>query len=270
MDGQRLEHQNLDELNERIAPFMIKRPKHQLLPQLPEKIRTTLEVRLTPREQSEYDALVADFKKWLRDRGVVSSADKMVKVLRMRQLLDSPSLIMEDGTVMSSKLQTVKDLVGSTDEKIVVFTQWAKMAKILHQELGGHIITGNTSSRKRLDLVNEFNDDHVQTLITTDALAHGVDIIGASIIVHYDQLYNPAKMVEQREGRLHRIGQKNVVNAYTLVCEGTVEEYVAAVGSSREDLATGVYDGAADSLMGRMTEADLVGALKGVIPSGGQ
>lgn len=262
-------YQNLEDFMERIGPYFIRRTKEKLLPQLPPKTAETIDFALSPIEQDDYDEMVRDFTGWLKENEVKSATNKLTRVLRLRQYINCPSLIDQDLDTWSTKLETLFELLETVGEKAVVFTQWAQMANVIADkwrelEYGRcYLITGDTKSREADDIIEQFNSDKVPLLVSTDATAYGVDIVGASVVVHYDQLWNPAKMVEQREGRLHRIGQTRPVTAYTLVANHTIEEAIQKLLDTRRGAADELYSGTEERMLARMSAGQWERALRG-------
>ena len=249
---------NLIKLSERIAPHQIKRTKAFILPQLPAKVPRTYTFDLSATEMAEYNKIANDFMRWVKEnahRRVTNALKKdqkgnyITESLRMRQFLDCPYLVDPALPIQNSKMEVLKQLIESVDGKIVVFSQWARMIRILNEhftKLGYKtiMITGeDVDIKDRMPLINQFNssEDDTKIFFTTDALQRGVDLISADTIIHYDSLWNPAKMIEQREGRLHRMNRdRGSVLAIRLVANNTIEQTVERVLFERADLADSV------------------------------
>ena len=86
-----------------------------------------------------------------------------------------------------------------------------------------YILTGDTPTEDRFDLIERFNAEPTGMLIMTDAGRFGLNVTGCSTVVNYGNFYNPATM-EQREDRLHRFGQTDTVNVLNPFIVGTVDE----------------------------------------------
>lgn len=125
-------------------------------------------------------------------------------------------------------------------KKIIIFTQFAKMADILYRELKDDyktvVIQGSTPQEERMAAVKSINEGEAQILINTSAGSLGLNIQGASIIIHFDQEWSLAKM-EQRVGRAHRMGQKEKVQVFSLLAKGTIDYYIAKILRSKGQLA---------------------------------
>lgn len=125
--------------------------------------------------------------------------------------------------------------------KIIIFTQWKKFGDLLCEAIKNkqwqHIfVHGGLSSEEKDSLLQKFeHDPNIKILVTTDCLSYGCNLQFADILIHADLLWNPAKM-QQREGRIHRIGQQKRVNVINILTEGTIEEKVYNLLQSKSDL----------------------------------
>jgi SNF2 family DNA or RNA helicase len=111
-------------------------------------------------------------------------------------------------------------------------------------------------------MCNKFNTDpKAQIIIMTDAGALGLNLQGASYVIHYDDNYSPAIM-RQREDRAHRLGQKNCVNVIRFICKDTVEERVRDILRKKTVITSMVLDEACDEYaLGTLTPQELLTAL---------
>ncbi len=120
-------------------------------------------------------------------------------------------------------------LNGEEEEKVVIFTEFRGTQDFLARALRGmgyEVVTfhGGMSAEERNEAVERFQKS-AQILVSTEAGGEGQNLQFAHIVVNYDLPWNPMK-VEQRIGRVHRIGQERDVLIYNLVTEDTIEEYV--------------------------------------------
>jgi SNF2 family DNA or RNA helicase len=165
-----------------------------------------------------------------------SLGEVMVKMLRLKQVTGSTALV-GDGSAGSSKLDLLSEKVLEAiegGEKVIVFTQFAEMAKIIEKRFAGEafgtrLIFGDVAHETRQTYVNEFNGDpDVKLMVMTEAGAYGLNLQAASVVIHYDLPWSIAKTL-QREDRAHRMGQARTVTVLSLVARGTIDEYVAKV-----------------------------------------
>jgi SNF2 family DNA or RNA helicase len=129
--------------------------------------------------------------------------------------------------------QLVQDLVEQ-GHKIVIFSQFVPVIKLIHDELESDGITcvpyhGQlTTDERSANLRNFTSSPHVAVLASTDAGQFGLNLQAADAVINYDLPWNPARL-QQRIARIHRIGQVNKVLAVNFVVKGTIEEHVRDV-----------------------------------------
>lgn len=229
---------NLDELSDRIAPLMLRRTKEEVFKDFPPKTTEDIVFELSAEERKVYEGvkqrILEEIQSYLGKIDQRTLALIPVKMLRLLQATDHLKLIGEKGE--SSKLAALKDILEpiiKSGEKVIVFTRFAEMAKILEKELKDQqplMIYGDVPAEERQVLVNLFNTRGLchPIMISTEAGAYGINLQSASYVVHYDLCWSVAKL-EQREGRVHRIGQKKPVTVYRMIARNTIDEYVAKV-----------------------------------------
>lgn len=239
-------YQNMEELRDRLKRYMIRRLKVDVLPELPAKICTDIPFDMTEAELALYKKLKKEILFEIEQKDIDKLETPMtiqytlVKMLRLRQLADSTELLGHN--TQSSKLDTLKELLAealTNGKKAIVFTQFAEMADILERELVEYkpLKISGTIKEEYRDVVARFNEveDH-RVLVMTSAGQFGLNIQRASVIFHYDQEWSLAKM-QQREGRAHRIGQKDTVMVYNLLAKGTVDYYVKKILHAKAELS---------------------------------
>lgn len=240
------DYMHLDELRDKLSRYMIRRLKKDVLPELPEKVVTDIPFELTEEEKELYRKLKKELLYEIEEEELAKVENPMtiqytlVKMLRLRQLADSMELL--GYKTKSSKLETLKELLSSAmtnGKKAIVFTQFAKMADILERELAeyGPLKISGGIKEEYTDVIARFNEEEeARLLIMTSAGQYGLNVQRASIVFHYDQEWSLAKM-SQREGRAHRIGQKDTVLVYNLLARKTVDYYVKKILEGKAALA---------------------------------
>lgn len=259
-------------LRERISPWLIRRTKAEVLTHLPPKVYNNVLVEMDAAETKDYMSIRNDFLQWcakreqelqakaldlpdtIEDRvdamysqvNTVNSANVLTQLLRLQQFTSSAKLL--DYSYYGSKLMALAETLDGWSGNAVVFTRFAEMAQLLLASLqlpAEAIIHGQVKAQDRVTRVDRFNHGELgRVFISTDAGAYGLNITSADLIVHYDMLWNPAKM-RQREDRAHRIGQHSVVNVVHLLNKGTLDEGMKLINNDRQDLFQDVVEGAA-------------------------
>jgi SNF2 family DNA or RNA helicase len=147
--------------------------------------------------------------------------------------------------------RALEDLLDESDEKVVVFSQWERMLRLAHfavrglleqRDLRGEIFHGGLTSRARGEMLDAFRlDPEFRVLFSTDAGGLGLNLQeSASIVINLEVPWNPA-VLEQRVGRVHRIGQLRSVQVLHFVTRGAIEERVRQVVESKRALFHGLF-----------------------------
>jgi hypothetical protein len=229
--------------------------------QLPERLEKTFFVPMTReqlvhhRENEEIVARIA--AKWRRSRHLSERDQRrlMIALQRMRMSCDS-SYLLDEQSDHGTKAGEILTLLGEileegTEEpgtKVVIFSQWLRMHEILAKRIAaagwGHVLFhGGIDSRARAKLVDRFRDDpECRIFLSTDAGGVGLNLQQASVVMNVDLPWNPA-VLEQRIGRVHRLGQRAPVRVVNFVAEGTIEQGMLSVLRFKKSLFAGVLDG---------------------------
>ncbi|MBW1848110.1 MAG: DEAD/DEAH box helicase, partial [Deltaproteobacteria bacterium] len=240
------------ELNRLIAPFTLRRMKKTVLKELPEKIEDIMLCRLSEDQIGLYrDAISSRAKGFMKvlEDGIepVPYIHVFALLTLLKQICDHPALVENKQNnydrYQSGKWDLFKELLSEgidSGQKIVVYSQFLGMIEIIRKHLealniGFVVLTG--SSRKRGELIERFNEDPDCRVFVGSLKAGGVgiDLVAASIVIHYDRWWNAAKE-DQATDRVHRIGQQRGVQVFKLVTEGTLEEKISAIIMKKKDL----------------------------------
>ncbi len=248
----------LKELRQLVGPFTLRRTKKVVLSELPEKIEDIRFCRLTETQVRLYrEAVAARRTSLLRALEHEDEAIPYIHIFSLltllKQICNHPASISKDGfdpgkgPLDSGKWEVFAELVDACLEngrKIVVFSQFVNMIEIITRHLrergiGFAGITGQTRNRGRE--VDRFNDDADCRVFVGSLKAggSGIDLIGGSVVIHYDRWWNAAKE-DQATDRVHRIGQTRGVQVFKLVTEGTLEEKISAIIERKRKLMADV------------------------------
>lgn len=247
-----------------LAPFLLRRLKDDVLSELPDKMESVIYVQLKEEQRKLYDANEQELRETLnlqkrvnasrehRKNGRRQSDRNRIEVLaeitRLREIALDPSLVYEDYKGGSAKIDVIFELLDQAidgGKKTLIFSQFTSYLDILKERLtkegiAFHVITGSTKKRERLDLVNSFNSDDVPVfLVSLKAGGTGLNLIGASNVIHADPWWNAAA-INQATDRAHRIGQTNEVNVYKLIAKGTIEERIEILQEKKTELADSI------------------------------
>lgn len=239
---------NIEALKNMIKPFILRRRKKDVIDELPDKIEQKFYVELDREHKKVYKAFVALLKKQILE----NSADNMTlfaNLTKLRMLSISPEVVVKNYRGKNSKLEMlVKIIQSSKNRKILVFSQFTKILGVISDRLKKENISfsyldGKTDAKRRLELVEDFNEDESKKvfLISLKAGGTGLNLTSASMVIHFDPWFNPA-VEDQASDRAHRIGQKNIVDVIKLISKGTVEEKVVAIKEYKKELADDVIN----------------------------
>ncbi|MEE0026039.1 MAG: DEAD/DEAH box helicase, partial [Atopobiaceae bacterium] len=262
--------QTVGRLREAVRPFILRRAKADVAQDLPEKIEQVVRAHMGTRQRMLYDAQVQEVRNQVArdDDGSFGSQKFQVLALltRLRQVCCDPRLLYEDYADASCKTETIITLVErvvDAGEKMLLFSQFTSYLDVLAAELGRrgipfYTIVGSTPSSRRVELVNKFNDDDTPVfLISLKAGGTGLNLTGATVVVHADPWWNVAAQ-NQATDRAHRIGQTREVTVYEVIAAGTIEERILELQRTKAELADAVVQGDVSSLsLSSLTREDL-------------
>lgn len=246
-------------LARRLAPFMLRRTKAAVAPELPPRTEIVHTVGMGNEQSTIYERVRADMDERLRRvllQGSVEDArvEILSALLRLRQVCCDPRLIEEGrGVHSSAKLDFVMELVPTlldAGRRILIFSQFTSMLALIEEkfreaEIDYLKLTGET--RDRQALVDRFQSgDAPVFLISLKAGGTGLNLTAADTVIHYDPWWNPAAQA-QASDRAHRIGQTQPVFVHKLLSEGTVEERIFTLQSNKQRLADGLFTGRGES-----------------------
>jgi superfamily II DNA or RNA helicase len=255
--GRVVGYRDLDDLGKTLEPILIRRQKKEVLDQLPERLDKNFFVPMTPQQRRHHDEnrdIVARIvQRWKRYH-FLSEADQrilMIALQNMRMSCDSTYLLdhTTDFGVKADELATLlEEIYEQPDVKVVIFSQWVRMHELLLRRFEerdwNHVLFhGGIPGQQRKGLIDRFReDDSCRAFLATDAGGVGLNLQHASVVVNVDLPWNPA-VLEQRIGRVHRLGQKQPVRVVNFVAQGTIEEGMLEVLRFKKSLFAGVLDG---------------------------
>ena len=274
---------NLDTLRERLEPVLVRRVRAEVLKQLPPRTDTRVGVPMTAAQLEEHDALIPSVAQILargRRRSLTQAEFlRLMSLLTQQRIISNglgqvrfdemwpayakarPEPALLDG-LFAPKLMELRRIVESVvveqKRKVVVFSQWRKMLRLAAWAVGdilgdaGHravFFTGAESQAQRTRNIVDFHDDPDATVMfLSDAGGVGLNLQrAASCCVNLELPWNPA-VLEQRIGRIYRLGQQQPIDVYNLVSEQGIEARIAALVATKRALFTGLFDGTTDEV----------------------
>ena len=260
--GRPADYQNLSGLRERIRPILLRRRKHQVETELPDRTDRNHFVKLTPAMAAEYDEYKRDVSQLLQKslrRPLTKKEQDLLQILlaMMRMICDSPSIIKnhdcEDCPKLDEIARILDDCLSDPDVKVIIFSEWEGMLKKVRawadrNGIGYAWHTGSVPQQRRRGEILAFrNDPDCRLFLSTDSGGVGLNLQNASVVINCDLPWNPARL-EQRIARAWRKHQLRAVTVVNLVAENTIEHAMLETLSSKMTLAEGVLDGTEKSL----------------------
>lgn len=260
------------DLQQKIAPFILRRTKEQVAKELPEKTEIVIYCEMGEAQRAVYAACEKELRDYITAKDEQEVTGNSVHVLagltRLRQICDSPLLLNEgqSSDIHSAKIEVLMEQIEnkSPHHKILVFSQFVSMLDLIKGELerrgiSFEYLTGQVKDRG--SIVNEFQENkQVRVfLISLKAGGTGLNLTEADYVYLVDPWWNPA-VENQAIDRCYRIGQQKNVFAVRLICPGTVEEKIMNLQQSKIKLAGDLIKTDVSVFSG-LTKRDLIGML---------
>ncbi|MEJ2582007.1 MAG: DEAD/DEAH box helicase, partial [Acidobacteriota bacterium] len=243
-------HHQLHLLRQRLGVITLRRVKDQVLADLPEKFEDIRYCHLLPSQEAIYRSIHRSRSREIIDllREEESEIPYMhifALLTRLKQVCDHPALVEGEGATAgeSAKTEILDEILDEALDgglQVVVFSQYVKMIELMSSHLERRkidhlVLTGESRDRGRI--VRRFNSEQHERVLLASLLAGGVgiDLTGASVVLHYDRWWNPAKE-NQATDRVHRIGQRRFVQVFKLITRNTIEERIDELIRTKVDL----------------------------------
>ncbi|WP_066893266.1 DEAD/DEAH box helicase [Clostridium nigeriense] len=250
----------LEELNNLIKPFILRRYKKDVIKELPLKIEKKLLVSMSKEQEKIYN-VYSDYAKSLIEKKVKDDELKNSKIeilsyiTKLRQICLDPSVLVNDYIGSSGKIDSLIELLNQGIEeghKILVFSQFTSVLRniskrLINEDISYSYLDGSIPSEKRIQLIDEFNNGSNSVfLISLKAGGTGLNLTSADIVIHFDPWWNPA-VEDQATDRAHRFGQKNIVEVIKLISKNTIEEKIVELQDEKRKLIEKILDNSMES-----------------------
>jgi superfamily II DNA or RNA helicase len=235
-----------ERLRAKIRPFVLRRMKRDVVPELPPRTDSVLNVELDASERGVYDAVRAATKQEVTAR--LGHGDSVLAaleaLLRLRQAACHSGLVPGQSADSSSKLERLLETLEETvadGHKALVFSQWTGLLDRVEPHLRAAAIAFTRldgSTQDRAEVVRTFQDPGGPPvmLVSLKAGGTGLNLTAADHVFLLDPWWNPA-VEDQAADRAHRIGQERPVNVYRMVTKDTVEERILALQNKKRSLS---------------------------------
>ena len=243
----------LNDLNQHITPFILRRMKKDVLTELPDKYETKMMTNLSEDQKMLYlsylESVRGEIHNELEEHGIDKSRMKILAALtRLRQICCHPATFLDNYYGGSGKLDLLMELIPeaiANEHRVLVFSQFTSMLKLIEKELIDleipyFYLEGSTPTEERNENVKRFNAGERKVfLISLKAGGTGLNLTGADTVIHYDPWWNPA-VEDQATDRAYRIGQQNKVHVIKLITKGTIEEKIFKLQRKKKELSDSV------------------------------
>ncbi len=244
-----LGYRNLSMLRQRLQSVMLRRDRDLVNDQLPERINQRLDVGMTARQIELHDdglmraGRLAQIAK--RRPLTPTERNRLMAALQQARMACNSAGLVDKETEESPKIDELEVLLEEIclqeGRKAVVFSQWERMTRMVEKRLRkmglGYVrLHGGIPTAKRGGLMDSFrDDDSIQVFVSTDAGGVGLNLQSGSALINLDVPWNPA-VLEQRNGRIHRLGQTRKVQIITMVAADSYEQQVLGLVGTKQNL----------------------------------
>jgi SNF2 family DNA or RNA helicase len=278
----KLTPRNVDELHALLAEVMVRNRRSTVGLQFTRRWARTERVAPAPPEQALYDAAAGFVRQHLRTGKGQGALSRMALIAlqmalgsssqaaagTLARLAENPTLPADDRAALarlaerarrqaeSAKADRLLRLLDEFPDKMVIFTQFRATQDMLHERLrrAGHevaVFHGGLSRLEKEAAVGRFRGP-ARLLLATEAGSEGRNLQFAHAVCNFDLPWNPMR-IEQRIGRLSRIGQTHDVHVFNLVAAGTVEAAVLHLLEAKLSMFELVI-GEIDMILGNLDE----------------
>jgi len=244
---------NLQKLNKKLDSILIRREKRKVIEQLPNLQQINIPVSLSPLQADYHGSYARGLAQIIRKKFLTPyDLQKMQLLLAsMRMVCDSTYLI-DDSTNESPKLEELRHIllnkldVQNREVKIIIFSEWVKVHKLVGQllrenNIGFVELNGKIPVAKRGDLIRKFETNpQYKIFLSTEAGGSGLNLQIADTLINFELPWNPAKK-NQRIGRIDRLGQKSSkLTIYNFITRNSIETQIASGLLVKQSLFDGV------------------------------
>lgn len=262
------------QIAKKIKPFILRRLKADVLKDLPPKIESISYIEMTEKQKTVYLSqlqLMRQETKEMLDADTLN--ENRIKILagltRLRQICCDPALVMADYKGGSGKLDRLMEYLAEAKEngrRVVLFSQFTQMLAIIREKLDAtdeayFYLDGQTPNQDRLTLTTRFNEGEKDIfLISLKAGGTGLNLTGGDTVILYDSWWNPA-VESQATDRVHRFGQKKVVQVIRMIATGTIEERINELQGQKREMIDSVIQAGGQSVTS-LTKEELMQLLE--------
>ncbi|NRS47325.1 DEAD/DEAH box helicase [Brevibacillus sp. HB2.2] len=264
VEGKR-QSKNSEKLREEIEKVMIRNKRSDGGIQFTSRRVQSIPIDLTPEETTLYEGVTRFVREQYQTGFGVGGFNSLALITLQREVCSSKEAAFmtlynmhqrtgEDSPLRTQILELVEmikqiethskaaktvELIQQINDKVIIFTEYRATQNYLQKYLHDHGITSvpfrGGFKRSKKDWMTDLFQNRAQVLIATEAGGEGINLQFCNQVINYDMPWNPMR-VEQRIGRVHRLGQKRDVHIYNLSTTGTIEEHILKLLYEKIDL----------------------------------
>ncbi|MDR2474441.1 MAG: DEAD/DEAH box helicase, partial [Bacteroidales bacterium] len=247
---------NLNKLNQRLSEVLIRREKSTVASQLPDVRYIDIPVNLSPLQDNYHASYLKGVVGIIRKKFLTPyDMQRMTILLNNARMVCDSTFLVEEETNESPKLDELQEIlvekldISNTSRKIIIFSEWTKVHKLIGRMLrknniGFVELNGKIPVKLRDELIKKFEiNPECKVFLSTEISGSGLNLQIADILINFELPWNPAKM-NQRIGRIDRLGQKsNKLIIYNFISRNSIEQQIAAGLLVKQNLFDGVLSG---------------------------
>ncbi len=255
------------DLQAKIRPFILRREKENVL-ELPPKIENYAYAVMGAEQKKVYEAYLLKAKSDLKNNNY-KIASILNILMCLRQFACEPKLFIENYEHENAKLDLFMEIVNESlldGHRILVFSQFTTMFPFIEKRFKSNnikyqILTGETPVKKRVELVDLYNQDNtIQIfLISLKAGGNGLNLTGADTVIHYDPWWNIAAM-NQATDRAYRFGQEKEVHVIKLILKDSIEDKIVELQNKKKLLSNEIIKD--ESMLEALSKEELMELFK--------
>lgn len=239
-------YKHLDELEGELRSIMLRRLKDDVL-DLPDKTYIDEYVDMLPKQAIIYKEVKAEIKSNIDMLEI--SPNPLAEMIRLRQATGYTGILSSE-IQCSAKLDRMEEIVKDAmenNQQVIIFSNWTQITdevcERLKQKYQYVVITGETKDSLRQANVESFQNGFARIIVgTTSAMGTGITLTAATVVIFLDHPWSRA-LYEQAVDRAHRVGQKNNITIYNIMCKNTIDERVWGLVNSKGEMSDMIVDG---------------------------
>lgn len=261
-------------LRNMIQPFILRRLKtdKNVIADLPDKLEMNAYTTLSKKQIALYKQLVEQISEKLEvAEGIERKGLVLASIMKFKQICNHPDQYLgreeykSDHSGKFEQLREICETIREKRERVLVFTQFKEMTEPLSDFLKGiffkegFVLHGETSVKKRTEMVEAFNSEHYIPYMVLSLKAGGVglNLTSANHVIHFDRWWNPA-VENQATDRAFRIGQTKNVMVHKFVTKGTIEEKIDAIIEEKQKLSGDILSANGEQWITEYTNDELM------------